>query len=73
MKLVPFALAALLLLPAASVSARPDGWHQSRDGYARYTRQDRVCKPLCQFDTKPCDPIEFKIADARCRNPFWRD
>lgn len=72
MKLTALAFAALLLLPAAGASAQDDrGWRQSRDAYARY--YDRGCVPLCQFDRSPCDPIQFKIADGRCEDPFWGD
>jgi hypothetical protein len=30
----------------------------------------RVCVPLCNMDTSPCDPPEFKHADGRCDYPM---
>ena len=31
----------------------------------------RVCHPLCVADVTPCDPMEYKIADGRCTDPFF--
>ncbi len=27
---------------------------------------DRICIKLCENDTNPCDPIEYKRSDGRC-------
>ena len=32
----------------------------------------RVCQRLCVADVTPCDPMEYKIADGRCSDPFFR-
>lgn len=61
-----------LLLPQ-SVMAEHDG----RKHPPRAKRQSiapppaRVCQPLCVSDVTPCDPIQYKIADGRCTDPFF--
>jgi hypothetical protein len=39
------------------------------EGRTVYAPQ-RVCVPLCNMDTSPCDPPEFKHADGRCDYPM---
>lgn len=35
--------------------------------YGARVRSERVCQRWCPSDMTPCDPPNFKIADARCR------
>ena len=37
------------------------------DRYGRPVRTSR-CIKMCPQDNNPCDPINYKIADARCTN-----
>jgi hypothetical protein len=32
-----------------------------------YGRQGAVCQRWCPEDSSPCDPVNFKVADGRCR------
>ena len=56
---------------AAAASSSPQSWgapetRQSAD--PRYGVQGgRVCEKICPTDNLPCDPLNFKIADGRCR------
>jgi hypothetical protein len=74
-----FALGAAALLAALPASAQsthhrsPQGqrFQDQRfdEGRSVYAPQ-RVCVPLCNMDTSPCDPPEFKHADGRCDYPM---
>jgi hypothetical protein len=38
-----------------------------------YGRHAQVCQRWCPEDASPCDPVNFKIADGRCRpTMFYR-
>jgi hypothetical protein len=73
-----FAFGAAALLVALPASAQSH--HRSHQGQ-RFQEQhfdegrtvyapQRVCVPLCNMDTSPCDPPEFKHADGRCDYPM---
>ncbi len=77
MKLVPLGLSLALLLPASLAAAQPQPRQDSRTdrpGAARDARQRGfeapraapVCVPWCNWDSNPCDPPQFKMADGRC-------
>jgi hypothetical protein len=63
--------AVLLALPALAQSAHHPRHQGQRvdEGRTVYAPQ-RVCVPLCNMDTSPCDPPEFKHADGRCDYPM---
>jgi hypothetical protein len=63
--------AVLAALPALAQSAHHPRHQGQRvdEGRTVYAPQ-RVCVPLCNMDTSPCDPPEFKHADGRCDYPM---
>jgi hypothetical protein len=61
-------LAALPALAQTPHEARHRG-QRADEGRTVYTPQ-RVCVALCNMDTSPCDPPEFKHADGRCDYPM---
>lgn len=77
MKLVPLGLALAFLVPASLAAAQTaprEGWRTERAGAARENRQRGFegpragpqCVPWCNWDSNPCDPPQYKIADGRC-------
>jgi hypothetical protein len=69
--------AALATLATAAVAQprydrRPVEYAPAYGGYAEgapagYGRGGAVCQSWCPEDYSPCDPVQFKVADARCR------
>jgi hypothetical protein len=72
--LAPILAAAVLFgaLPALAQSAHHPRQQGQRfdEGRTVYAPPQRVCVPLCNMDTSPCDPPEFKHADGRCDYPM---
>ncbi|MEA2840790.1 MAG: hypothetical protein QOF41_2120 [Methylobacteriaceae bacterium] len=71
-----FGAAALLVALPASAQSHHRSYQgqrfqeqRSNEGRTVYAPQ-RVCVPLCNMDTSPCDPPEFKHADGRCDYPM---
>lgn len=66
-----FAVLAGGVAGATAASSAPQTWntaqtHQRQD--PRYVGSDgRICEKMCPHDNLPCDPLNFKIADGRCR------
>ena len=64
-------LAALVVMPQPSMAG-----HDGRKHAPRAKRQSvapsRTCQPLCVADVTPCDPMQYKIADGRCSDLFFR-
>lgn len=57
---------------AFAAGAAPQSWSaaqsQQQRQDPRYVGADgRVCEKMCPHDTLPCDPLNFKLADGRCR------
>jgi len=69
------ALAALACAaPAAAQPQTREGWRAERSGVARESRGRALeapragpqCVPWCSWDSNPCDPPQYKLADGRC-------
>ena len=69
------ALAGVIIVTAAgSALAEADHGRSLRQHPARQRAMappPRVCQRLCVADVTPCDPMEYKIADGRCSDPFF--
>ena len=69
------ALASVIVVAAAGSSpARADHDRSARQHRAKQPSMappPRVCQRLCVADVTPCDPMEYKIADGRCSDPFF--
>ncbi len=67
-------LAGLCLVPGAAYAGPYDDLseHRSvtRDFAPNGSKDERGCIPMCNEDESPCDPIQYKTADGRCRDPF---
>ncbi|GGC58380.1 hypothetical protein [Chelatococcus reniformis] len=64
-----------LALSASAAIAQPAAWNRQEptrysDSYQRTYADGRICQRICPGDNQPCDPINFKIADARCNPNF---
>jgi hypothetical protein len=74
--LLRVAIAALACATALASTAQP------RSNYNRYNQYapppaypysaGMVCQKMCPQDLSPCDPISFKVADARCASILTR-
>lgn len=62
-------LASAALAQPVYVQRRAPAYAESYDApYSpAYGRQAQVCQRWCPEDASPCDPVNFKIADGRCR------
>ena len=54
------------------VEYAPAPYAQSYAPPGYYGRAPAVCQRWCVEDDSPCDPPQFKIADARCRPKLFR-
>lgn len=56
---------------AFAASSSPQGWggpQNEQYNVPGVVRQNgRICERICPSDSSPCDPLNFKIADGRCR------
>lgn len=77
MKLVSVGLGLAFMIPASLADAQPqprEGYRTERPAAVRDSRQRSfdaprpgpLCIPWCSWDSNPCDPPQFKIADGRC-------
>lgn len=56
-----------MLAGTAEAEAAPRRSHQPQyEETAPLVVPVELCEKLCPQDLSPCDPINFKIADARC-------
>lgn len=73
------ALALAALLGLATIAPQP-AWAEQGPREHRVKHQaerpaaapPRQCRPLCVADVTPCDPMEYKLADGRCPDMFFR-
>jgi hypothetical protein len=67
-------LAGLVLVPGAAYAGPYDdvSEHRSvtRDFAPGGSQDGGACILMCNEDESPCDPIQYKTADGRCRDPF---
>lgn len=65
----PLSLAVLLVLAVGASACQPSALGPLT---APLPPPPPGCRPACPEDTKPCDPLAYKMADDRCERN-WRD